>query len=109
MKLSRSLVLLFAAAVIVLYVGGALLVRTVVGQQDDLRDGLVTACEQSPVRAALIDLYEDQIAQSKAADLEQFFPQIPPEELKALIHEQNQKRRARITELQSVDCSALYR
>lgn len=109
MKLGRGLVLLFAAAVIILYVGGALLVKTVVAHQDDISKGLVTACEQSPVRAALIDLYEDQIAQSKAADLEEFFPTIPPEELKALIHEQNQKRRARITELQSVDCSALYR
>lgn len=70
--------------------------------QDQLRNSLIESCKtvSVPQRQALIGVLEDQIAQSRAGDLERFFPQIPPRQLHRLIHNANRDRQVRINQLQ---------
>lgn len=72
--------------------------------QDQLRLSLIESCQKAstPQRQALIGVLQDQIAQSHAADLQKFFPSIPPHQLHRLIRKANATREARIRELQDV-------
>jgi hypothetical protein len=77
---------------------------------EELRDGLVQTCERNgnPLRITLAEILHDEIAQSQTADLEKFFPQIPPAELERLVDEENRKRRIRLREIKPLDCAAQY-
>jgi hypothetical protein len=95
---------------VVLAIGGALFVAQTAKNAEALRSGLIQGCEENgnPLRAAVRSVLQDQVDQSRAGDLERFFPQIPPDELKTLIEEANAKRLRAIHELAPVDCAAIY-
>lgn len=110
-KRTRRVVIVLVLSIMgsCILLGGALYAKS---QQDNsLRAGLIEGCKTNgnPLRAAVRGILEDEIAQSESADLEKFFPQIPPEELEKLIREQNEKREERIAQLQPVNCEAQYK
>lgn len=116
MKRGQFVILLVIAAVI-----GVFAFVTYATQQArvndfsrQLRDGLVASCEKNgnPLRAGVTQMLQDQIAQSeaglKSGQYARFFPNIPEDELRALIEEQNAKRREIIEQIRPVDCADTF-
>ena len=81
---------------------------------DELRAGLIANCEKNgnPLRDAMQALIRDQIEQdrvfvdSKQAAL--FFPNVPPEQVKALVKTSIQNNERLLESVPDVDCQALY-
>ena len=75
-----------------------------------LREGLVTSCEVNgnPLREAVRNQIQEQIRQREHLDYARFFPNVPPEELKLLLEQQNEADRATLAEIAPVDCSEQY-
>lgn len=76
----------------------------------DLRDGLVASCQKNgnPLRQVVRDILQTDIEQSKSLDYEQFFPNIPPAQLHALIHQENKESKRQLKTIEPLDCAALY-
>lgn len=84
--------------------------QRVAASQEQINSILTRSCQDNgnPLRMAVQQMLRDQIEQSHSAQLERFFPQIPPKQLHKLIREANQKRRQEIRTIAPVDCEALY-
>jgi hypothetical protein len=118
MRGRRAFEAIIATAVILLYIGGALLLRESVetSQATDnfatqLRDGLVESCEKNgnPLREYLASQALEEIAESKSLDYEEFFPNIPPDKLHDLLQAQNESLREALKgPLSPIDCAGLY-
>jgi len=109
--------------VLLLMIGAAAYQFAVVNPRNDDIQGALEANQQQisadlihscvvagdPQRHAIIGILRDQIAQSKSANLEQFFPAVPPSQLRRLVQAANASRRARIEQLKAVpDCTERY-
>jgi hypothetical protein len=78
---------------------------------EELRDGLVASCKQNgnPLREYLREEAKAEIAEAKSFDYEEFFPNVPPERLHALIAQEiADAREALSTTLAPLDCDGLY-
>jgi len=75
----------------------------------ELRDGLVTNCEQSgnPLRTAVQMMLREQIKQAESTPA-RYFPDVPPAVFHRLVREQVEATRAAIRRIAPVDCAALY-
>lgn len=77
-----------------------------------VRQAAVDNCQRSVqkggVRRELANTIQDDIDSSENSDLSAFFPQIPPDQLQALIEKRNDARRARIKHVLSINCEASF-
>lgn len=83
--------------------------RSVESFASQVRTSLVQSCQQNgnPLRRAVrlslrvqVEELERGIAESQTLDLQQLFPTVPPDELAALIADQNEKDAAAIVKLE---------
>lgn len=80
--------------------------------QEDLRVGLIESCEKNgnPLRKTVQSLLEERIKNAKdiVEQLEHFFPNVDPKELREALQKQLRADRARIKKIAPLDCDALY-
>lgn len=80
----------------------------------DLHDGLVKSCEENtnPLREAVTARFEQENAQSKifleTGEYAKYFPNVPQEELDAVIGKQIRQNEKYIKTIKPVNCEALY-
>lgn len=76
----------------------------------EVNDALIRSCEKNgnPLREVVRGIIEDEIKQSKEADLTKFFPQFPPSELEKLVKKQNRQRHSRMQEIKPLNCDDQY-
>jgi cob(I)alamin adenosyltransferase len=76
--------------------------------QTELGDGLVEACEQSPVRETLTGMLQEQIEQSESPVIRELFGQTPKAKFAHIVAIANARKRTRIAELKPGNCAGLY-
>ena len=83
---------------------------SIANSQEVIQQILTRSCQDNgnPLRAAVAQMIQDQIDQSKRPSLHQFFPQISRKRLNRLIHRANVQRRKEIRSIKPVNCYALY-
>jgi hypothetical protein len=77
----------------------------------DLRNGLVQSCEDNgnPLREYLRDEARSEITEARSFNYEEFFPNVPPSTLDALLREEiADAREALNTTLAPLPCNDLY-
>ena len=77
----------------------------------ELRNGLIASCEKNgnPLREAVQSLLRTQIKNSQnLKQLERFFPQIPPPELRTLTERQVDANQKLLHEIDPLDCEKIY-
>lgn len=112
MRINRLVLVFLVAGIVTCQIGGALLYVDSLSKSDQIRESQIANCELSKkpggIRYIVAEQLRLELQQGKTVDYEQFFPNIPPDELRALIEAQRERAKTEIRQLLDIDCDELY-
>lgn len=112
MRINRLVLVFLVTGIVICQIGGALLYVDSLSESAEIRQSQIDNCEASKepggIRFIVAEQLRLELQQGKTVDYEEFFPNIPPEQLNELLQAQRERAKTEIRQLLDIDCDELY-